>query len=204
MGYELYYKGRIAFARPVCLSSSDEDRLPGLTRFFAPMFEPASDTPTGRHVTGFRVDENRAQCSKTWIWSDDLVDIEEFAQRHHVTLDSQLRWQGDGCPPDPADDRGRVVFDIHGAHHLVPDSETGQAVEAHHQRCCTCYDPATHPTLTPSPVPATVPVGPLIPIHSGGLSDYTAHCTEHGQLVFTGDKGLARTLRRDHIARHHS
>ncbi|WP_331732976.1 DUF6221 family protein (plasmid) [Streptomyces sp. NBC_00015] len=156
MGYELYYEGRITFDRPVRLARPDEeDCLSGLARFFTPVFEQAEGTSTGRYVTGFQVEEEPADWAKSWPWHEDFVAIEEFARCHQVTLTAQLRWQGDGCPSNPADDRGHVVFDVHGEHHQVPDSSNNdQAVEAHRRRSCTCYgDPAPHPTPAPSPAP---------------------------------------------------
>lgn len=206
MGYELYYEGHITFDRPVPLARADEDRLSDLARFFTPVFEEADGTPTGRHVTGFQVDEETAEWAKSWPWHENFAAIEEFARRHQVTLAAQLRWQGDGCPANPADDRGHVVFDLHGDHHQVPDSSNNdQAVEAHCRRSCTCYrDTAPQATPAPSLAPAHPSVGPLMPIRSGQLTDYAAHCTEHGQVVFIPDENMARALRDAHIARHHN
>ncbi|MFJ8027814.1 hypothetical protein [Streptomyces sp. NPDC096311] len=209
MGYELYYKGRITFGRPVSLARPDEeDCLSGLTRFFTPVIEQAEGTSTGRCITGFQVDEETGDWAKSWSWREDFAAIEEFARCHQVTLSADLRWQGDGCPAHPADDRGHVVFDVHGEHHQVPDSDSdnGQAVEVHRRRSCTCYrDLAPHPApaSSPEPVPEHPTVGPLTPIRSGQLTDYAAHCTDHGQIVFTPDENLARALRNEHIARHH-
>lgn len=199
MGYELYYEGRITFDRPVSLDRPDAEELIHLTRFFTPVFEQAEGTSTGRSVTGFQVDEETAEGAKSLLWGEGFVAIEEFARSHQVTPTAQLRWQGDGCPADLADGRGHVVFDVHGDHHQVPDSNNNdKAVEAHRQRSCTCYpDPAPHPT------PADPVVGPLTPVRNGHLTDYTAHCTDHGQIVFTPDENLARTLRNEHIAHHH-
>lgn len=204
MGYELYYEGRITFDRPVSLARPDEEAgLPDLAFFNPLLFERAEGTSTSRYVTGFQVDEETGDSAKSWNWHEDFAAIEEFARCHQVTLTAQLRWQGDGCPANPADDRGHVVFDLHGQHHQVPDSSNDQAVEAHRRRSCTCYhDPAPPPA--PEPAPEHPTVGPLTPIHSGRLTDYAAHCTEHGQIVFTPDENLARALRSDHIARHHS
>ncbi|MFJ5951397.1 hypothetical protein [Streptomyces noursei] len=202
MGYELYYEGRITFDRPVSLAHPEEEaHLSTLARFFTPVFEQAESTSTGRYVTGFQVDEETGDWAKSCVWNENFAAIEEFARRHQVTLTAQLRWQGDGCFFNPADDRGHVVFDLHGAHHQVPDSNNNvQAVEAHRRRSCTCYhDPAPSPT----PEPARATVGPLTPIHSGQLTDYTAHCTDDGQIVFIPDENQARELRNEHIARHH-
>ncbi|MER5617683.1 hypothetical protein [Streptomyces sp. NPDC002215] len=210
MGYELYYKGHITFDRPVSLARPDEPDLFNLTRFFNPLLlQRAEGTTSSRYVTGFQVDQENAEWAKSWPWSEDFAAIEDFARRHLVTLTAQLRWQGDGCPPNPADDRGHVVFDLHGQHHQVPDSSNGQAAEAHRRRTCTCYrDPAPRPTPAPAPTPTAASVhptvGPLTPIRSGQLTDYAAHCTDHGQIVFTPDENLARALRNEHIARHHS
>ncbi|MFE5219331.1 MULTISPECIES: hypothetical protein [unclassified Streptomyces] len=208
MGYELYYEGRITFDRPVSLARPDEeDRLSDLAPFFIPVFEQAEGMPTGRSITGFQVDEETADWAKSWPWHKNFAAIEEFARCHQITLTAQLRWQGDGCPSNPADDRGHVVFDLHGDHHQVPDSSNDQAVEAHRRRSCTCYrDPTPHPTpaSSPAPVPEHPTVGPLAPVHSGQLTDYAAHCTDHGQIVFIPDENLARALRSEHIARHHS
>ena len=209
MGYELYYEGRITFDRPVRLARPDEEsRLSGLARFFTPVIEQAEGTSTGRRITGFQVDEETGDWAKSWPWNEDFAAIEEFARSHQVTLTAELRWQGDGCPANPADDRGHVVFDLHGEHHQVPDSNNSdQAVEAHRRCSCTCYgDPAPRPAPAPSPtpVPAHPAVGPLTPIRSGHLTDYTAHCTDHGQILFIPDENLARSLRNEHIARHHN
>lgn len=156
MGYELYYEGRISFDRPVRLDRPDEeDRLTTLTRFFTPVFQQAEGTSTGRNITGFQVDEATADWAKPWLWQADLTAIEAFARSRQATLTAQLRWQGDGCPSNPADDRGHVVFDLHGQHHQVPDSN--RAVEAHRRRSCTCYPaPASHPTPAPSPAQTDV------------------------------------------------
>ncbi|MFD6335780.1 hypothetical protein ACFWGI_40215 [Streptomyces niveus] len=200
MGYELYYEGRIAFDRPVSLDRPDaEEHLCNLTRFFAPVFEQVEGTSTGRRVTGFEVDEEIAEDAKSLLWEEGLVAIAEFARRHQVTLTPQLRWQG-----DRVEDRGHVVFDVHGDHHQVLDSDNNKAVEAHRQRSCTCYrDPAPDPMPAPARVAADPAVGPPTPVRNGHLTDYTAHCTDHGQIVFTPDENLARTLRNEHIARHH-
>jgi hypothetical protein len=204
VGYELYYKGRITFDRSVSLARPDEEDLFDLT-FFSPLFQRAEGTSTSRYITGFQVDEEII-AAKSWPWAMDFAAIEEFARRHQLTLTADLRWQGDGCPLDPADDRGHVVFDLHGEHHQVPDSNNDdQAIEAHRRRSCTCYrDP--HPTPGPSPAPVHEhpAVGPLTPIRSGQLTDYAAHCPDHGQIVFIPDENLARALRNEHIARHHS
>ncbi|MEV4868532.1 hypothetical protein [Streptomyces syringium] len=208
MGYELYYEGRITFDRPVSLAHPDEDRLCDLARFFTPVFEQAEGTPTGRHVTGFQVDEETTDWAKSCPWHEDFAAIEEFARCHQITLTAELRWQGDGCPANPADDRGHVVFDVHGEHHQVPDSSNNdQAIEAHRRRSCSCYRdlaPRPAPAPSPAPVPAHPAVGPLTPIRSGHLTDYAAHCTDHGQIVFIPDENLARSLRNEHIARHHT
>jgi hypothetical protein len=215
VGYELYYEGRVTFDPPVSLSGpGEEDLLPDLTQFFTPVFEEADGTSTGRHVTGFQVDEKIYNSAKSWPWQQDLAAIEEFARRHRVTLTAQLRWQGDGFPPNPAEDRGHIVFDLYGEHHQIPDSENNdQTVETHRRRSCTCYtdphpDPAPHPVPVPELAPVSVSVhpvvGPLTPIRSGQLTDHAAHCTEHGQICFIPDENLARALRNEHIARHHS
>ncbi|MEU5239688.1 hypothetical protein ACH4UR_25495 [Streptomyces lydicus] len=184
----------------------DEARLPHLARFFSPLFEQSEGTTTGRQVTGFQVNEEVSDWAKSLPWDKDFAAIEEFAQHHQVTLTAQLRWQGDGEPANPADDRGHVVFDIHGNHHQVADSD--QTAQGHRQRSCTCYrNPAPHPTPEPSLVPVGAhhpTVGLIDRIHSGQLTDYVAHCTEHGQIVFTSDENLASAQRSEHIARHHS
>ncbi|MCZ1011997.1 hypothetical protein [Streptomyces lydicus] len=172
MGYELYYEGRITFDRPVRLDGPDaEEYLCDLAVFFNPLlFERTEGTCTKRYVTGFQVDEENSDWAKSWPWSKDFVAIEDFARHHQITLTAHLRWQGDGCPPDPADDRGHIVFDLHGTHHQVPDSKNDdRAVEAHRQRSCTCYgNAAPHPTPAPSPAAGPGPVhrtvGPLTPM----------------------------------------
>ncbi|MFD4577425.1 hypothetical protein ACFWNK_34020 [Streptomyces sp. NPDC058417] len=155
MGYELDYQGRITFDRPVRLARPDEDCLSGLARFFTPVFERAEGSATGRHVTGFQVDEMTAESNRASIWGEDLAAIQKFARCHQVTLTGQLRWQGDGCTANPADDCGHVVFDLHGEYHLVRDSDNDQAAEAHRRRSCTCYC-----TPAPNPTPEQPTVGP--------------------------------------------
>ncbi|MET8816657.1 hypothetical protein ABZW47_32270 [Streptomyces sp. NPDC004549] len=167
MGYELYYEGRITFDRPVSLDVAGE-HLCDLTRFFNPLlFERIEGTDTKRYVTGFQVDEENGDWAKSWPWSEDFVAIEDFARDHQVTLTAHLRWQGDGCPSDPADDRGNVVFDLHGTHHQVPDSKNDdRAVEAHRQRSCTCYGNAAPPPAAPAgDGPGHRTVGPLTPVY---------------------------------------
>jgi hypothetical protein len=206
VGYELYYEGRITFDPPVSLSGpGEEEFLPDLA-FFTPTVQTAEGTSTGRRVTGFQVNEDTAEGARSWTWHEDLAAIEAFARSHQVTPTAQLRWQGDSCPDDPADDRGHVVFDLYGEHHQVPDSEDNdQAVESHRSRSCTCYRGAAPQSApAPSPAPDHPAVGPLTTVHSGQLTDYAALCTDHGQILFTPDENLARALRNEHIARHHS
>ncbi|MET7490595.1 hypothetical protein [Streptomyces sp. NPDC005538] len=191
MGYELYYEGRITFDRPVSLARPEEEsRLPDL-RFFNPVFERAEGTSTSRHVTGFQVDEETGDWAKSWPWQRDFAAIEDFARRHQVTLTAHLRWQGDGCPSDPADDRGQIVFDLHGTHHQVPDSKNdNRAVEAHRQRCCTCYgDPAPHPAPAPSPAPSRTTTRTTRPPHptDGPVQDWFG-------LSYSNYQVLHRTL----------
>ncbi|MFE9250891.1 hypothetical protein [Streptomyces sp. NPDC007088] len=172
MGYEIYYEGRITFDRPVSLDAAGE-HLCNLTRFFNPLLiERTEGTDTKRYVTGFQVDEANSDWAKSWPWAMDFVTIEDFARDHQVTLTAHLRWQGDGCPSDPADDRGHIVFDLYGTHHQVPDSKNDdRAVEAHRQRSCTCYGNAAPPPAAPAnDGPGHRTVGPLTPVYRYAFS----------------------------------
>lgn len=187
MGYELYYEGRITFDRPVSLARPDEEsRLPDL-RFFNPVFERAEGTSTSRHVTGFQVDGETGDWAKSWPWQQDFSAIEDYARRHRLTLTAQLRWQGDGCPSNPADDRGHVVFDLSGEHHQVPDSKSNdQTVQAHRSRSCTCYgDPAPHPAPAPSPASSRTTTRPTRPPHptDGPVQDWFGLSYSNYQVV---------------------
>lgn len=205
----MYYEGRITFDRPVSLDAAGE-HLCDLTRFFNPLlFERTEGTDTKRYVTGFQVDEENSDWAKSWPWSMDFVAIEDFARDHQVTLTAHLRWQGDGCPSDPADDRGRIVFDLHGAHHQVPDSKNDdRAVEAHRQRSCTCYGNAAQPPApapSPEPAPAAGPGpgpghrtgGPLTPMHRYTFSSLPTSL-RFSLTAATAEEAQAQAARLEH------
>lgn len=110
-------------------------------------------------------------------------------------------------PPNPADDRGRIVFDVHGTHHQVPDSSNDdRAVEAHRQRSCTCYrDAAPHPAPAPSPEPAAGPgpgpghrtVGPLTPMHRYTFSSLPTSL-RFSLTAATAEEAQAQAARLEH------
>ncbi|WP_331726023.1 hypothetical protein [Streptomyces sp. NBC_00470] len=205
MGNQLSFEGDVKFDRPVSPSGpEDEDILSDLTSFL-PLVEYVGPTAE-RRITGFRADED----AYAKHWDGPFAQIELFMSRHQVTPTSTLEWSGDDGEPD--DNQGTVVFDPYGHHHLVTvnDGRERGGAEQHLRNACGCYpdiQPDSEPDTAPTPQAKPEvdgPVGPVKPVDLGQGTEYAADCDVHGRIVLTADEQLARAVRAEHAARHHS